>query len=86
MLRPIKLMKIFEVAWLSIAVLSFGMALYKIIGGSQVEHSYYLFLITFLGVMMFLLKRKSRKFLEKKYKDAEEAHKQRDAEAISKKV
>lgn len=67
MFNPIKLMKIFEIAWLTIAGISLIMALYHTFFSSNAGYAnLYLFVITGLGIAMFFIKRNSRHFLERR--------------------
>lgn len=67
MLNPIKLMKIFEVAWLVIAGISLTMGIYQISTQSLDGAAYpYLFLVFGLAILMFFIKRSNRKFMEKR--------------------
>ncbi len=65
-----QVMKIFEVAWLFIAAISLLLALRPWLMGSK-DHSafLYLLLIFVLAILMFFIKRGSRKAMEKR--DAE---------------
>ena len=67
MFNAVKLMKIFEVAWLTIAAISFIMGVYQLLFQPSKSDSFpYLFLICGLAIMMFFVKRGSRKFIEKR--------------------
>lgn len=67
MFNPVKLMKIFEVAWLIIAGISFIMGIYHSILSKGQDAAYpYLFVITVLALLMFYIKRKNRHFIEKR--------------------
>lgn len=62
-------MKIFEIAWLAIAILSAGLGIYKWTGSSESRNNaWFLFLITALALFMFFLKRYSRKMLSRREK------------------
>lgn len=64
MFNPTKLMKIFEVLWISAAVIALVMGIIKLVGGAPATAYGYLFMITLLCSGMFVVKRKSRQWLE----------------------
>ena len=75
MFRPTKLMKIFEGAWITISILAFFLALYKLfLDRDDPVYGYYLLFVCFLSVMMFLFKRRARRMMEKRHDRSESTH------------
>lgn len=65
-----KLMKIFETAWLIIAFLAVGLFLYRVLfDNEQPVYYIYLIMVAILAIIMFVIKKKNRKYLEKKQKE-----------------
>lgn len=64
MFNPTKLMKIFEVLWISAAIIALVMGITKLASGAEATSYGYLFMITVLCSVMFVIKRKSRQWLE----------------------
>lgn len=63
MFNPTKLMKIFEVLWISAATIALIMGVVKLAGGAPASSYGYLFMITVLCSGMYVIKRKSRQWL-----------------------
>lgn len=64
MFNPTKLMKIFEILWISAALIALVMAIVKLANGAPSTSYGYLFMITGLCTAMFFIKRKSRQWLQ----------------------
>lgn len=67
MSNGIKLMKIFEMAWLIIAAISLTLTAYHLLTGEQQNTAYpYLILVFVLALIMFFIKRNARKYMERR--------------------
>ena len=67
MWSPTKLMRIFEILWIIAAIVSFTIAIVKMVqsNGSPAEYVY-MFVICGLCIVMAIIKRKSRHFILKR--------------------
>ncbi len=67
MSNGIKLMKIFETAWLIIAAVSLALTCYHLLTGRANDTPYpYLLLVFVLALIMFFIKRSARKHMERR--------------------
>lgn len=67
MWTPVKMMKIFEYAWLTIAAIAFSSAVYKIFFTEGFSpYVYALLFVTVLALLLFYIKMKNRHYLQKK--------------------
>ncbi len=56
-------MRIFEILWVTAAIISSVMGIVKVVSGQSSTEYTYLFLITGLCIAMFYIKRNSRRWL-----------------------
>jgi len=67
MSNGIKLMKIFEIAWLIIAAVSLVLTCYHLLADKKHDTPYpYLILVFVLALIMFFIKRSARKHMERR--------------------